>query len=87
MIREFFITANGVQADWLIFLAILFLVCLAVGVFVIWVTIFRKNGKKRRKRRHRHHHHRNPASPLSEVSGLPPRREPPPPTDSPPPAP
>jgi ABC-type nickel/cobalt efflux system permease component RcnA len=86
MIREFFITANGVQADWLIFLGILLLVCIAVGLFVVWATVFRNRGKKRRKRRHRHHHDRKqPGSPLSAGGGLPPRREPPP--DSPPPAP
>jgi hypothetical protein len=61
----------------------LVLICLAVGVFVIWFTIFRHKGKKRRKRHH--HHHRNQPKPLSAVGGLPPRRDEP--HDRPPPAP
>jgi ABC-type nickel/cobalt efflux system permease component RcnA len=74
--REFFITANSDSADWLIFLGMLLLICLAIGIFVIWFTIFRNKGKKRRKRHH-HRHHDHQGSPLSARGGLPPRREPP----------
>jgi hypothetical protein len=81
--REFFITSYGVTGDWLIFLAMLALICLFVGVFVVWYTIFRHKGKKRRKR---HHHHRhNQPKPLSAGGSLPPRRDEP--HDLPPPAP
>ena len=73
--REFFITSSGVASDWLVFLAMLTLICLAVGAFVVWYTIFRHKGKKRRKRRH--HHHRNQPKPISSSGGLPPRRDPP----------
>jgi hypothetical protein len=82
--REFFIS-YGVSADWLIFLVMLMLICFAVGVFVIWFTVFRHKGKKRRKRHHHHHHRDGRGIPLSAKGGLPPRREEP--RDVPPPAP
>ena len=82
--RHFFIYSYGVSADWLIFLVMLMLICFAVGVFVVWFTVFRHKGKKRRKRRH-HHHRDGRGIPLSAKGGLPPRREEP--RDVPPPAP
>jgi hypothetical protein len=81
--RRFFLYSYGVSADWLIFLAMLVLICFAVGVFVVWFTVFRHKGKKRHKRRHRHRDGRG--IPLSAKGGLPPRREEP--RDVPPPAP
>ena len=81
--RHFFLTSYGASADWLIFLAFLLLIGLALTIFVVWLTVFRNKGKKRRKRRHRHHH--NQGRPLSAKGGLPPRREEP--RDVPPPVP
>jgi len=80
--RNFFFTSYGVGADWLIFAAMMVMIGLSVGVFVIWYTIFRHKGKKRRKRHHRHHH--SQPKPISASGGLPPRREEP--HDLPPPA-
>lgn len=74
--RELFLAANSDSADWLIFLGMLLLICLGIGIFVVWFTIFRNKGKKRRKRHHHRHRH-HPGSPLSARGGLPPRREPP----------
>jgi hypothetical protein len=71
--REFFISSTGAEMDWLIFIGMLLLICLFVGIFVVWFTVFRKSGKKRRKRRHHHRRHSSPT--LAELGGLPPRRE------------
>ena len=70
--RKFFLSYDDTTMDWMVFLGILLLTCLCVAVFVVWFTIFRKQGKKRRKRRH-HRHHNSPS--LAELGGLPPRRE------------
>jgi NADH:ubiquinone oxidoreductase subunit 5 (subunit L)/multisubunit Na+/H+ antiporter MnhA subunit len=70
--RRFFLSSTGAATDWLVFIAILTLVCFFIGIFVVWFTVFRKPGKRRRKRR-RHHHHVSPT--LAELGGLPPRRD------------
>jgi hypothetical protein len=65
---------NSASADWLIFIAILAMVGLGIGGFIVWFFMFRKANKKKRKRRHRHHRHVNPT--LAETGGLPPARLP-----------
>ncbi|MGC9940779.1 MAG: hypothetical protein ABSE48_03035 [Verrucomicrobiota bacterium] len=70
--RKFFLSSTAASVDWLVFLAILLAVCLVIGVFVVWFTVFRKQGKRRRKRRH---HHRRQGLTLAELGGLPPRRD------------
>jgi uncharacterized iron-regulated membrane protein len=71
--NPFELPANNAASDWLIFLAILVPVCLAIAGFIVWVR-FRNQGKKSRRRRHRHHRHTNPT--LAETGGLPPLRDP-----------
>jgi NADH:ubiquinone oxidoreductase subunit 5 (subunit L)/multisubunit Na+/H+ antiporter MnhA subunit len=71
--REFFNSSSEASIDWLVFIAILLAVCFAIGIFIIWFTVFRKKGKKRRKHRH-HRHRKNPT--LAETGGLPPKRHP-----------
>jgi hypothetical protein len=58
--------------EWLIFLAILIPVCLALAGFVVWLMVIRHKAKKSRKKRH-HHRHANPT--LSQTIGLPPKRD------------
>jgi hypothetical protein len=70
--RRFFLSYTGVSLDWLVFIGILMLVCLAIGIFVVWYTVLRKPGRKRKRR---HHHRRRRSPTLADLGGLPPRRE------------
>ena len=70
MMRRFLLSYTGTSLDWLVFIAILILICFFVGIFVVWFTVFRKPGRKRK--RHRHRHRRGPT--LADLGGLPPRR-------------
>ena len=71
--RQFFISASDASTNWLVFLAILLVICFFIGVVVVWFALFRKKGKKHRKRRRHRHRHKNPT--LAETGGLPPIRE------------
>jgi uncharacterized iron-regulated membrane protein len=66
-------SANSPVIDWLVFIAVLLPICLAIGGFVVWLKVLRKN-KAKRKRKHRHHRRTNPT--LAETGGLPPKRAP-----------
>jgi uncharacterized membrane protein YciS (DUF1049 family) len=69
--RQFFTSTAGTASDWLIFLAILLVAGFILATFILWLTIFRKKGKKRRKNRNRRRQ-KNPS--LAETGGLPPKR-------------
>jgi hypothetical protein len=80
--KQFFMPSAGSPLmDWLVFIAILLPVCLAIIGFIVWLQMFRHPDKKSRpkRRKHRHHRHHNPT--LDQAGGLPPMREP----DQPPP--
>jgi hypothetical protein len=70
--RQYFITSAGTATEWLFFFAVLLVLGLAVGGLIIWLTLFRKSGKRRRKNRN-HRRRKNPT--LAETGGLPPVRE------------
>jgi len=73
--NPFELPATGKSADWLIFGAMLVAIGLPIAGFVIWLTVFRPNAKKRRrKHRQRHSRQRNPT--LAETGGLPAKRDP-----------
>ena len=64
----FSLPSNGTSADWLMFAVMVLAVGLAVGIVVIWMTVYRPKTKKRKHKQH------NPT--LSEKGGLPPVRDP-----------
>ena len=74
---SFDMQSSGVAADWMIFVAILVAVGIAIACFIIWLFMFRKTKKRRKRREGRHHRKLNP--PLAETGGLPPPRAPNPP--------
>lgn len=76
---SFDMTSASETSSWLLFLAILLVVGIAVFCFVIWLMVIRRSGgkishkhHKRRKRRHRRQN--NPT--LAQTGGLPPVRDP-----------
>ena len=61
-------------SDWLIFVAMLLAIGIAIGCYVIWQMVIRNaNGKKDKKKKLRHHRPRNPTR--AEAGGLPPVRD------------
>jgi len=67
-------TRSSATVQWLIFLAILLGIGLAITCFIIWMFGVRKYGKKKRK--HRRHHKPHQANPtLAQSGGLPPVRD------------
>jgi uncharacterized iron-regulated membrane protein len=75
--NHFFMPSAGSPVmDWLIFAAILLLICLGIAGFFVWLKVFRQKRKKSqpKKRKHRHHRHTNPT--LAQTGGLPPKRDP-----------
>ena len=75
MIKHLYLpNAGSPVIDWLIFIAFLVLVCLAVGGFVVWMKVSKGSTSKRKRRKHRHHRPTNPT--LSQTGGLPPKRDP-----------
>ena len=72
---SFDMQTSGVAADWMIFVAILVTVGIAIACFIIWLFMFRKT-KKRRKRKDGRHHHRKLNPTLAQTGGLPPQRAP-----------
>ncbi|HEY4416516.1 MAG TPA: hypothetical protein VGO57_12565 [Verrucomicrobiae bacterium] len=68
-----FPSSAGGTASWLIFLGIMVLVCFALGIFVVWFTLFRNKGGKRKRKNHKRRRQKNPS--LAETGGLPPVRE------------
>ena len=71
---SFDMQSSGVSADWMIFVAILVAVGIAIACFIIWLFMFRKTKKRRKRREGRHHRKLNPT--LAETGGLPPPRAP-----------
>ena len=71
---SFDMQSSGVAADWMIFVAILVTVGIAIACFIIWLFMFRKTKKRRKRREGRHHRKLNPT--LAETGGLPPPRAP-----------
>jgi predicted permease len=71
---SFDMQSSGVAADWMIFVAILVAVGIAIACFIIWLFMFRKTKKRRKRREGRHHRKLNPT--LAETGGLPPPRAP-----------
>ena len=71
--RQFFTSTAGTATDWLLFLVILLLVGFVVGCFIVWLTVFRKQGGKKRRKNRNRRRQKNPT--LAETGGLPPIRQ------------
>jgi uncharacterized iron-regulated membrane protein len=71
--KTFFSSATNPVLQWLVFLGVMLLLCVALGGLIIWLRTARA-GKPHRKRRHRRHRHSNPT--LAQAGGLPPKRDP-----------
>ena len=67
-------SADSPVMDWLIFVAILLPVCLAIAGFVVWLLVLRGGSSRHRRRKRRHHRPTNP--PLAQTGGLPAKRDP-----------
>ncbi len=73
--KELFMpNAGSPIITWLLFVGFLLLVCVAVGGFVVWLTLSGGAKSKRKRRKHRHHRPINPT--LAQTGGLPPKRDP-----------
>ena len=72
--NPFFLPDNGQSADWVLFLAALLAIGLAIGIVTIWMFIVRPK-KKKRKHHHRKRHQRQHNPTLAETGGLPPVRD------------
>jgi len=74
MKRFYLPNADSPIISWLIFIAILLPVCVAIGGFVVWLKVLRGSKSKHRRRKRRHRRAINPT--LAQTGGLPPKRDP-----------
>ena len=70
----FSLPQNNAKADWLLFLAMVFTIGVAISIVVVWMVIYRPK-KKKRKQKHRRRHNRQHNPTLAESGGLPPMRD------------
>jgi len=75
MMKHFYMpSADSPVMDWLIFVAFLLILSVALGGFVVWLKVGHSKRSKRKRRKHRHHRSLNPT--LAQTGGLPPKRDP-----------
>ena len=76
MMKSLELTSSSSLANWLIFLAVIVTVGLAIAGYFFWILGLRGAGGKRHRKHHkrrRHQRQRNPT--LAELGGLPPKRD------------